>query len=152
MARLSLLPLAVLLVLALTFLDYAVPSLVIPGATGPKKVRPKVRNKKKELNGGPQRGGIVTRVYTMSPKKPNSAIRKVCRVKLSTGVETTAYIPGEGHSLQEFSSVLMRGGKRKDLVGMKYCLVRGARDLQGVQKRRQARSRYGTEKPAKDGK
>ncbi|CAK9004157.1 unnamed protein product [Durusdinium trenchii] len=122
----------------------------IPGITGPPMKRPKPRNKRQELEKCPQKGGIVMRVYTMSPKKPNSAIRKVCRLKLSTGVECIAYIPGEGHSLQEFASVLMRGGRRRDLVGMRYCVIRGARDMQGVVGRRQSRSKYGAEKPSAD--
>eukprot|EP00434_Breviolum_minutum_P031509 symbB.v1.2.027863.t1/scaffold2893.1/size70037/3 len=128
------------------------PCFQIPGITGKPMKRPKPRGKRQELQQCPQKGGIVTRVYTLSPKKPNSAIRKVCRLKLSTGKESIAYIPGEGHSLQEFASVLMRGGRRRDLVGMRYCLCRGARDLQGVVGRRQSRSKYGTEKPSDDGK
>mmetsp|Transcript_49937 Transcript_49937/g.93460 ORF Transcript_49937/g.93460 Transcript_49937/m.93460 type:complete len:148 (+) Transcript_49937:55-498(+) len=126
------------------------PCFKIPGVNAPPKVRPKPRDKRKELNRGPQKAGIVTRVYTMSPKKPNSAIRKVCRLKLSNAYEVIAYIPGEGHNLQEFSSVLMRGGRRKDLVGVRYNLCRGARDLQGVQGRKKSRSKYGTEKPSGD--
>merc|ERR1712039_509622 len=100
----------------------------------------KGKNRGKELMGAPQKAGVCTRVFTVSPKKPNSAIRKVTRVKLSTGVEVTCYIPGEGHNLQEFSSVMIRGGGRKDLVGVKYILIRGAGDLQGVEKRRKSRS------------
>merc|ERR1712039_575646 len=103
----------------------------------------KGKNRGKELMGAPQKAGVCTRVFTVTPKKPNSAIRKVARVKLSTGVEVTAYIPGEGHNLQEFSSVLMSGGRRKDLVGVQYTLVRGVRDLQGIENRRKARSKYG---------
>merc|ERR1719150_167530 len=125
------------------------PSFVIPGKTGPKQYGKVKKVKGKELNGGPQRAGICTRVSTVSPKKPNSAIRKVARIKLSTGVQTTCYIPGEGHNLQEFSSVLARGGRKKDLVGVKYTLVRGCKDLQGVEKRRKARSKYGMTKPDK---
>jgi len=105
------------------------------------------RTLNKELNGGPHRAGVCKRIFTVSPKKPNSAVRKVARVKLSTGVETTCYIPGEGHSLQEFSTVLMRGGRVKDLVGVKYKLVHGWRDFQGLEKRRKKRSKYGAPRP-----
>ena len=95
------------------------------------------------LKGSPQRRGVCTRVYTTTPKKPNSALRKVARVKLTTGVEVTAYIPGEGHNLQEHSMVLVRGGRVKDLPGVRYKIVRGALDTQAVKNRKQARSRYG---------
>ena len=95
------------------------------------------------LKGSPQRRGVCTRVYTQTPKKPNSALRKIARVKLSTGVEVTAYIPGEGHNLQEHSIVLVRGGRVKDLPGVRYKIVRGALDTQAVKNRKQARSRYG---------
>jgi small subunit ribosomal protein S12 len=95
------------------------------------------------LKGAPQRRGVCTRVYTHTPKKPNSALRKVARVRLSTGVEVTAYIPGEGHNLQEHSMVLVRGGRVKDLPGVRYKIVRGALDTQAVKNRKQARSRYG---------
>ena len=98
------------------------------------------------LNSCPQRRGICTRVYTTTPKKPNSAIRKVARVKLTSGFEITAYIPGEGHSLQEHSIVLVRGGRVKDLPGVKYHIVRGALDTAGVANRTVARSKYGTKK------
>jgi small subunit ribosomal protein S12 len=91
----------------------------------------------------PQRRGVCTRVYTTTPKKPNSALRKVARVKLSNGTEVTAYIPGEGHNLQEHSMVLVRGGRVKDLPGVRYKIVRGALDTQAVKNRKQARSRYG---------
>ena len=101
------------------------------------------------LKSCPQRRGICTRVYTTTPKKPNSAIRKVARVKLTSGFEITAYIPGEGHSLQEHSIVLVRGGRVKDLPGVKYHIVRGALDSAGVEKRRQSRSLYGTKRPKK---
>ena len=94
----------------------------------------------------PQRRGVCTRVYTTTPKKPNSALRKVARVKLSNGVEVTAYIPGEGHNLQEHSMVLVRGGRVKDLPGVRYKIVRGALDTQAVKNRQQARSRYGAKK------
>lgn len=101
------------------------------------------------LKGSPQRRGVCTRVYTQTPKKPNSALRKIARVKLSTGVEVTAYIPGEGHNLQEHSIVLVRGGRVKDLPGVRYKIVRGALDTQGVKNRGQARSRYGAKKEKK---
>src|SRR6187399_2350995 len=99
------------------------------------------------LKGSPQRRGVCTRVYTTTPKKPNSALRKVARVKLSTGIEVTAYVPGEGHNLQEHSVVLVRGGRVPDLPGVGYHIVRGALDAAGVENRRQARSCYGAKKP-----
>ena len=95
------------------------------------------------LKGSPQRRGVCTRVYTTTPKKPNSALRKIARVRLSSGVEVTAYIPGEGHNLQEHSIVLVRGGRVKDLPGVRYKVVRGSLDTQAVKGRQQARSRYG---------
>ena len=95
------------------------------------------------LKGSPQRRGVCTRVYTHTPKKPNSALRKVARVRLTSGIEVTAYIPGEGHNLQEHSIVLVRGGRVKDLPGVRYKVVRGSLDASGVSARRQARSRYG---------
>ena len=98
------------------------------------------------LKGSPQRRGVCTRVNTTTPKKPNSALRKVARVKLSSGVEVTAYIPGVGHNLQEHSIVLVRGGRVKDLPGVRYKVVRGALDTQGVKNRKQARSRYGAKR------
>jgi len=101
------------------------------------------------LKGSPQRRGVCTRVYTQTPKKPNSALRKIARVKLSTGIEVTAYIPGEGHNLQEHSIVLVRGGRVKDLPGVRYKIVRGALDTQSVKGRQQARSRYGAKKEKK---
>ena len=94
----------------------------------------------------PQRRGVCTRVYTTTPKKPNSALRKVARVRLSSGTEVTAYIPGEGHNLQEHSIVLVRGGRVRDLPGVRYKVIRGALDASGVNDRRQARSRYGSKK------
>ncbi len=97
----------------------------------------------------PQRRGVCTRVYTTTPKKPNSALRKVARVRLTHGVEVTAYIPGEGHNLQEHSIVLVRGGRVKDLPGVKYHIVRGALDTGGVDDRRQGRSKYGAKRPRK---
>ncbi len=99
------------------------------------------------LQGSPQRRGVCTRVYTTTPKKPNSALRKVARVRLTNGYEVTAYIPGEGHNLQEHSIVLVRGGRVKDLPGVKYHIVRGALDAAGVADRKQGRSKYGTKKP-----
>ena len=95
----------------------------------------------------PQRRGVCTRVYTTTPKKPNSALRKVARVRLTNGIEVTAYIPGEGHNLQEHSIVLVRGGRVKDLPGVKYHIVRGALDTAGVEDRRQSRSKYGAKRP-----
>jgi small subunit ribosomal protein S12 len=95
----------------------------------------------------PQRRGVCTRVYTTTPKKPNSALRKVARVKLTTGREVTAYIPGEGHNLQEHSVVLIRGGRVPDLPGVRYHIVRGALDTSGVEGRKQSRSMYGTKRP-----
>ena len=98
------------------------------------------------LKGSPQRRGVCTRVYTTTPKKPNSALRKVARVRLTSGIEVTAYIPGVGHNLQEHSMVLVRGGRVKDLPGVRYKIIRGALDTQGVKNRQQARSRYGAKK------
>nr|WBR76245.1 ribosomal protein S12 [Ceratostigma minus]WBR76246.1 ribosomal protein S12 [Ceratostigma minus] len=99
------------------------------------------------LRGCPQRRGTCTRVYTITPKKPNSALRKVARVRLTSGFEITAYIPGVGHNLQEHSVVLVRGGRVKDLPGVRYHIVRGTRDAVGVKKRQQGRSQYGVKKP-----
>lgn len=99
------------------------------------------------LKNNPQKRGVCTRVYTTTPKKPNSALRKVARVKLTNGIEVTAYIPGIGHNLQEHSVVLVRGGRVKDLPGVRYHLVRGTLDAAGVNNRNQARSKYGTKKP-----
>ena len=104
------------------------------------------RNKVPALQGCPQKRGVCTRVYTTTPKKPNSALRKVARVRLSSGTEVTAYIPGEGHNLQEHSIVLVRGGRVKDLPGVRYKIIRGSLDTQGVKGRKQARSRYGAKK------
>ena len=104
------------------------------------------KNKTPALKGSPQRRGVCTRVYTTTPKKPNSALRKVARVRLSSGIEVTAYIPGVGHNLQEHSMVLVRGGRVKDLPGVRYKIVRGSLDTQGVKGRKQARSRYGAKK------
>lgn len=99
--------------------------------------------------GSPQKRGVCTRVYTTTPKKPNSALRKVARVRLTNGIEITTYIPGIGHNLQEHSVVLVRGGRVKDIPGVRYHIVRGALDTTGVQNRNQARSKYGTKKPKK---
>jgi small subunit ribosomal protein S12 len=101
-------------------------------------------------NGAPQKRGVCTQVKTITPKKPNSALRKVARVRLSNGVEVTAYIPGIGHNLQEHSVVLIRGGRVKDLPGIRYHIVRGTLDTAGVNNRRQSRSKYGTKMPKKD--
>ena len=101
------------------------------------------KSKTPALKGSPQRRGVCTRVYTTTPKKPNSALRKVARVRLSSGIEVTAYIPGEGHNLQEHSIVLVRGGRVRDLPGVRYKIIRGALDASGVKNRKQARSRYG---------
>ncbi|MEA2625652.1 MAG: small subunit ribosomal protein [Candidatus Binatota bacterium] len=111
--------------------------------------REKVRGKESApaLQGCPQRRGVCTRVYTSTPKKPNSALRKVARVRLTNGIEVTAYIPGVGHNLQEHSVVLIRGGRVKDLPGVRYHIVRGTLDSIGVQDRRQGRSKYGAKKP-----
>ncbi|MEN3273964.1 MAG: small subunit ribosomal protein [Actinomycetota bacterium] len=98
------------------------------------------------LKGAPQRRGVCTRVFTNTPKKPNSALRKVARVRLTSGVEVTAYIPGEGHNLQEHSIVLVRGGRVRDLPGVRYKIIRGALDAAGVRDRKQARSRYGAKR------
>ena len=100
------------------------------------------------LKGAPQRRGVCTRVYTATPKKPNSALRKVARVRLSSGMEVTAYIPGEGHNLQEHSIVLVRGSRVKDLPGVRYKIVRGTLDASGVSGRNQSRSHYGTKREA----
>ena len=110
----------------------------------------KTKSKSPALCGKPQVRGVCTRVFTQTPKKPNSALRKVARVKLSTGIEVTAYIPGEGHNLQEHSVVLVRGGRVPDLPGVKYHIIRGALDAAGVENRRQGRSRYGAKRPKKD--
>ena len=106
------------------------------------------KTKTPALKGAPQRRGVCTRVYTHTPKKPNSALRKVARVRLTTGQEVTAYIPGVGHNLQEHSIVLVRGGRVKDLPGVRYKIIRGALDAAGVSDRKQARSRYGTKRDA----
>ena len=105
------------------------------------------RNKVPAMQGCPQKRGVCTRVYTTTPKKPNSALRKVARVRLTNGFEVTSYIPGEGHNLQEHSVVLIRGGRVKDLPGVRYHIIRGTLDTQGVNDRRQRRSKYGAKRP-----
>ena len=107
----------------------------------------KARNTVPALQASPQKRGVCTRVYTTTPKKPNSALRKVAKVRLTNGFEVTAYIPGEGHNLQEHSIVLIRGGRVKDLPGVRYHIVRGTLDASGVNGRNQSRSKYGTKKP-----
>ena len=109
--------------------------------------RPFVRNKVPAMEGCPQKRGVCTRVYTTTPKKPNSALRKVARVRLTNGFEVTSYVPGEGHNLQEHSVVIIRGGRVKDLPGVRYHIVRGVLDTQGVTDRRQRRSKYGVKRP-----
>ena len=108
------------------------------------RVAQKARKKVPALQQSPQKRGVCTRVYTTTPKKPNSALRKVARVRLTNGVEVTCYIPGEGHNLQEHSIVLIRGGRVKDLPGVRYHIVRGTLDASGVTGRKQSRSKYGT--------
>ena len=105
------------------------------------------RNKVPALEACPQKRGVCTRVYTTTPKKPNSALRKVARVRLTNGFEVTSYIPGEGHNLQEHSVVMIRGGRVKDLPGVRYHIIRGTLDTQGVKDRRQRRSKYGAKRP-----
>jgi len=107
----------------------------------------KKKNKSPALQGSPQKRGVCTRVYTVTPKKPNSALRKVARVRLTNGFEVTAYIGGEGHNLQEHSIVLIRGGRVKDLPGVRYHIVRGTLDSTGVANRQQSRSKYGAKRP-----
>tara|TARA_Y100001960_G_C14020224_1_gene515618 strand:+ start:28 stop:507 length:480 start_codon:yes stop_codon:yes gene_type:complete len=111
------------------------------------RVKPKLRSKVPALERSPQKRGVCTKVYTTTPKKPNSALRKVARVRLSNGHEVTCYIPGEGHNLQEHSVVLIRGGRVKDLPGVRYHVLRGNLDTQGVTARKQQRSKYGAKKP-----
>ena len=111
------------------------------------RVRMEDKSKSPALAACPQRRGVCTRVYTTTPKKPNSALRKVARVRLTNGLEVTAYIPGEGHNLQEHSVVMIRGGRVKDLPGVRYHIIRGTLDTSGVQDRRQRRSKYGAKRP-----
>lgn len=112
----------------------------------PRKPKP-VRNMVPAMEACPQKRGVCTRVYTTTPKKPNSALRKVARVRLTNGFEVTSYIPGEGHNLQEHSVVMIRGGRVKDLPGVRYHIIRGTLDTQGLQDRRQRRSKYGAKRP-----
>jgi len=114
-----------------------------------RKGRVQIFAKKKApaLDSSPQKRGVCTRVYTTTPKKPNSALRKVARVRLTNNIEVTAYIPGEGHNLQEHSIVLIRGGRIKDLPGVRYHIIRGTLDTSGVEERKKSRSKYGTKKP-----
>jgi len=111
------------------------------------RTKQKYKSKAPALERSPQKRGVCTRVYTTTPKKPNSALRKVARVRLTNGREVTAYIPGEGHNLQEHSIVMIRGGRVKDLAGIRYHIIRGTLDTQGVQDRKQSRSLYGAKKP-----
>lgn len=111
------------------------------------RVKRKYRSKSPALEGCPQKRGVCTRVYTQTPKKPNSALRKVARVRLTTGMEVTSYIPGVGHNLQEHSVVLIRGGRVKDLPGCRYHIVRGKLETHGVANRKQSRSKYGSKRP-----
>ena len=111
------------------------------------RTRPREKTKAPALKGSPQRRGVCTRVYTVTPKKPNSALRKVAKVRLTTGIEAVCYIPGEGHNLQEHSVVLIRGGRVKDLPGVRYHTVRGTLDCAGVGERKQSRSKYGAKRP-----
>ena len=109
----------------------------------------KAKSKSRALDACPQKRGVCTRVYTTTPKKPNSALRKVAKVRMTNGIEIIAYIPGEGHNLQEHSMVLVRGGRIKDLPGVRYTIVRGAIDTAGVNNRKKSRSKYGTKRPKK---
>ena len=111
------------------------------------RVKQSRRTKSPALQSCPQKRGVCTRVYSTTPKKPNSALRKVARVRLTNGVEVTSYIPGEGHNLQEHSVVMIRGGRVKDLPGVRYHIIRGKLDTQGVQGRQQSRSKYGAKRP-----
>ena len=111
------------------------------------RTRTKYKTASPALQQSPQRRGVCTRVYTQTPKKPNSALRKIARVRLTNGIEVTAYIPGEGHQLQEHSVVLVRGGRVKDLPGVRYHIVRGSLDTTGVANRKQGRSKYGAKRP-----
>ena len=107
----------------------------------------KAKSKSRALDACPQKRGVCTRVYTTTPKKPNSALRKVAKVRMTNGIEVIAYIPGEGHNIQEHSVVLLRSGRVKDLIGVRYTVVRGVLDAGGVEKRRNARSKYGAKRP-----
>ena len=120
------------------------PTIIQLVRQGRKKLTTKTKSP--ALQGSPQKRGVCVRVFTQTPKKPNSALRKVARVRLTSGIEVTAYIPGEGHNLQEHSIVLVRGGRVKDLPGVRYKVIRGSLDASGVSARKQARSRYGAKK------
>lgn len=122
-------------------------SQLVRASSKTKRRKPRVKSKVPALKGCPQRRGVCTRVYTTTPKKPNSALRKVARVRLTSGYEVTAYIGGEGHNLQEHSVVLIRGGRVKDLPGVRYHIVRGSLDTAGVSGRKRGRSKYGEKKP-----
>ena len=111
------------------------------------RIRPKEREKARHMEACPQKRGVCTRVYTTTPKKPNSALRKVAKIRLTNGFEVIGYIPGEGHNLQEHSVVMIRGGRVKDLPGVRYHIIRGVLDTQGVVKRRQRRSKFGAKRP-----
>ena len=111
------------------------------------RVTKRARTKTPALRGAPQKRGVCTRVYTTTPKKPNSALRKVAKVRLTNGYEVVSYIPGEGHNLQEHSVVMIRGGRVKDLPGVRYHIIRGTLDTQGVKDRKQRRSKYGAKRP-----
>ncbi|MBK7342726.1 MAG: 30S ribosomal protein S12 [Saprospiraceae bacterium] len=113
------------------------------------RLKIETKSKAKALESCPQKRGVCTRVYTTTPKKPNSALRKVAKVRLTNGYEVIAYIPGEGHNLQEHSIVLLEGGRVKDLPGVRYTIIRGALDTAGVNNRKKSRSRYGTKRPKK---
>jgi len=128
-------------------LEETVPTINQLVRKGRKRIFKKVKNR--ALMACPQRRGVCTRVYTTTPKKPNSALRKVARVRLVNGFEVTAYIPGEGHNLQEHSLVLIRGGRVRDLPGVRYHIIRGALDTSGVDNRNNGRSKYGTKRPKK---
>jgi small subunit ribosomal protein S12 len=124
-------------------------SQLVRASSNTKRCLPQQKSKVPALKKCPQRRGVCTRVYTTTPKKPNSALRKVARVRLTSGYEVTAYIGGEGHNLQEHSVVLIRGGRVKDLPGVRYHIVRGSLDTAGVNNRKQARSKYGAKQPKK---
>jgi len=129
------------------FPEYCVPT--INQLVRKSRRRVTYKSKAPAISGNPQKRGVCTRVYTTTPKKPNSALRKVARVRLSNGVEVTAYIPGEGHNLQEHSIVMIRGGRVKDLPGVRYHIIRGTLDTAGVAERKQGRSKYGAKKAKK---
>ena len=122
-------------------------SQLVRASSSTKRIKRRVKSKNPALKQCPQRRGVCTRVYTTTPKKPNSALRKVARVKLTSGYEVTAYIGGEGHNLQEHSVVLTRGGRVKELPGVRYHIVRGSLDTAGVKNRKQSRSKYGEKRP-----